>query len=193
MPEDSIVHQHYHASDGLIDVLDEKGIDVVTTLRDPYDQFVSLYFYVQRFRNAFEATDDPAGVMIDRDISDEAVLSFLGGPYGRYLEQGVRWLHSGHSTVVRYEDLVMSPEQTVLTLTERIGPVDPQTVRRSLEAAHPDRMRAQSPELRLHIRSATAGDWANHLTVEHLEAMARHESLILELGYPVRTAADLAS
>jgi hypothetical protein len=188
-PDGVIFHQHYHANSELLEVIEEQGVDVVTTLRDPYDQFVSLFFYVQNFPDAFRAADDPAQAMIGKRIDDEAALSFLAGEFGRYLEQGVGWLRNG-SAVVRYEDLVAAPELTVRRLLDRIAPRNPCTIRDSLEAASADRMREQSPELRLHIRAATTGDWRNHLNADHLRAMAMHGAKITELGYTVHRTVE---
>jgi hypothetical protein len=111
MPANTIVHQHYRPSREFLDVAEEYDIHLVTTLRDPYDQFVSLYFYVQRFSDAFREADDPAQTMIGKTIGDEAVVQFLETSFGRYLEQGVAWLRSQRSQIIRYEELVFSPEE----------------------------------------------------------------------------------
>ena len=156
---------------------------LVTTLRDPYDQFVSLYFYVQRFAEAYREADDAAQAMIGQPLNAPAVLDFLRGGFGRYLEQGVAWLRSGRSVIVRYEALSSAPLETLVRATNEIEPVGRDVLQAALEDATADRMRQSSPDMRAHIRSATVGDWRRHLTGVHVAAMNVHGDLLDALGY----------
>lgn len=185
-PDSAVVHQHYRPTHELLDIADEFGIRLVTTLRDPYDQFVSLFFYVQRFPERYQEADDPAQVLIGRDLGDDAVLQFLETSFRYYLELGVAWLRSRRSLIVRYEDLHFRPEESVLRVAREIQPLDPSAVRAAIKAASAGRMRKIGVDERVHIRSATVGDWRNHLGPAHLRAMEKHGDLVAELGYEVR-------
>src|SRR5262245_31607963 len=184
-PDDAIVHQHYRPSDRILSACDELDIEIVTTLRNPYDQFVSLYFYVQRFSDRFRDSPNPATAMIGRPIDDPAVVDFVRNGFRSNLEFGTSWLSSGRSAIVRYEELIQQPEEALLSLADQLAPVEPDAVRTAIEDAKPDRMRAQSKHVHAHIRAATTGDWRNHLSDAHLEAMSAHADLIEELGYRV--------
>jgi Sulfotransferase domain len=185
-PDRAVVHQHYRPTCELLDVAVEFDIRLVTTLRDPYDQFVSLFFYVQRFPADFQEADDPAQVLIGRELVDDAVLWFIETSFRRYLELGVAWLRSRRSLIIRYEDLSFRPEESVLRMARWIEPLGATAVQDALEAASADRMREIGPKYRHHIRAATVGDWRNHLGPAHLRAMEKHGDLVAALGYQVR-------
>jgi sulfotransferase family protein len=182
-PDNAILHQHYRPSAELLSATDELGIQLVTTLRNPYDQFVSLYFYVQRFADAYREADDPAQAMIGQPLNAPAVLDFMRNGFGRYLEQGVGWLRSGRSVIVRYEALSSAPLETMIRVTDEIRPVERGVLEAALEDASAGRMRQISPDMQTHIRAATVGDWQKHLTRVHIAAMGAHRKLLAALGY----------
>jgi hypothetical protein len=186
-PETAVCHQHFWPSTTLFTLAKSWDIKIATTLRDPYDQFVSWYWYVQRFPEAFEAAGDPGTAVIGKSIDDEAVLDFLGSRFGRFLDQGLAWLESGQSLIVRYEDLHVRPTEILSRVESRFDLKPSAATGEAVHGASAEKLREESPSLRLHVRAACVGDWKNHLTEAHLGVFRqRHRSRIERLGYAVQ-------
>jgi Sulfotransferase domain len=186
-PETTVCHQHYWPSAALFALANTWDIRIATTLRDPYDQFVSWYWYVQRFQEPFIAARDPSAAMIGKSIDDETVVDFLVSRFGRVLDQGVAWLESGQSLVVRYEDLHERPAEILDRAESQFEWTPMKAADEAILGASAEKLRQESPSLRLHVRAARVGDWKNHLTDAHLRAFRQHHrSRIDRLGYEVR-------
>jgi hypothetical protein len=186
-PDRSICHQHYWPSDRLFEIARDRGIALATTLRDPYDQFVSWYHYIQSFADAFVAAGDPGQRAIGKPIDHADVLDLLGNEFGAFLDQGIAWLESGRSLVVRYEDLHGNAEGVLIDAQRYFGvppAIDPA---HAIAGANAASMRRESADLARHIRSARAGGWRDHLLPVHLEIFRdRHARRIGGLGYAVQ-------
>jgi hypothetical protein len=185
-PDNAVLHQHFQASDRLI--ADAKSIDccIVTPIRDPYDTFVSLYHYIQRFQELFAG--DPGAKLIGRPLRHRRVLEYLRVDFGSRLDMGVGWVQRadvGQTVLVRYEDLHQAPRETLAGLTEALGrAVSQQRIDAAIEACSPERMRRQSREKALHIRAATVGDGRAQLNRRHLKVFREHHAArVLALGY----------
>lgn len=186
-PDRSICHQHYWPSEGLFDDTKQYQIGLATTLRDPYDQFVSWYFYVQNFSQIFVASGDPGQRAIGKPIDHPDVLELLQQYFSDFLEQGLQWLQSGRSLIVRYEALHDDPE-AVLTEAQRyfgLTPVRPFS--EAVAAASANMMRREGPDLERHIRAGKVDTWRDHLSDAHLEIFRQtHAERLTRLGYSVR-------
>ena len=77
--DDTVIHLHPEPTDAYFDLADSVGATTITLLRNPYDVFVSLYHYVQRFKDELADTSNPLSVMIDKDLEDEATFNYLMG------------------------------------------------------------------------------------------------------------------
>ncbi len=189
-PADSVYHQHYPFSPALMDAVDGVPAHVATILRDPYDMFVSLYFFVQTQaenpNRAAKGRSRDADVMIGRTIDDPESLAFLADGFDADLRKGIAWLESGRSAVVRYEALHADPRSAITELTAQLRPVDSARIERAIEDCQAENLLQQRKGLKRRIRAATVGDWKNHLSDEHLRIMRdRHAPLIERLGYTV--------
>lgn len=186
-PAKSICHQHFWPSPELDRIAVERGIGLITTLRNPYDQFVSWYFYVQAFAPAFRAVDDPAVRAIGRPIGDPVVLDLLATEFGTLLDQGVAWVESGGSFVVRYEDLHADPRAVLAAARSALGFEYAMPPEAAIAASERKAMRALGPDLASHIREGRSEGWRQHLTEAHLEVFrARHARRVAALGYELR-------
>lgn len=186
-PPRSICHQHFWPSAELGQIAGEHGLGLITTLRNPYDQFVSWYFYVQAFAEAFRAAGDPAARVIGRSIDDPVVLDLLAAEFGTLLDQGVAWLEAGSSLVVRYEDLHADPRAVLSTARSALGFDYAMPPDAAIAGSERKAMRALGPDLASHIREGRSEGWRQHLTEAHLEAFrARHAGRVAALGYALQ-------
>ena len=190
--DNSILQQHLRANDHkVLEGCDICGCQVVTLLRDPYDAFVSFYFYVNRMKRLFRELPD--GVMIGKPIDHPEVVAFIRSHYKRHLKMAHGWLRSQRAVVVRYEDMRGDTEAAIRDLTSEIGARPEAAVRAAVEACRAERLRGKGEAtkdhrwIRSHIRSATTGDSSKYLTQVHFDAFRESSAgLIRALGYPVR-------
>ncbi len=77
--DDTVIHLHPEPTDAYFELADSVGATTITILRNPYDVFVSLYHYVQRFKDELTDIGDPLSEMIDKDLEDEAAFNYLLG------------------------------------------------------------------------------------------------------------------
>jgi hypothetical protein len=186
-PPASVVHQHFWPSPILYSVARRHGIHLVTTVRDPYDQFVSWYFYIQNFAGAFVAAQDPGVRAIGKPIDHPDVLDLLAHEFGAFLDQAIAWVTSGTSLVIRYEALHRDPHEVLRAANRRFGLPFAMDVEEAVAGARPDRMRQDGPDMVRHIRSARVGDCHQHLSDAHRHLFRQwHGSRLERLGYPVR-------
>ena len=186
-PDGSVCHQHYWPSDRLLEIARDQGIALVTTLRDPYDQFVSWYYYIQNVADAFVAAGDPGQRAIGKLIDHADVLDLLGNEFGAFLDQGIAWLDSGQSLLVRYEDLHGNPEAALIDAQRYFGISPAIGLAQAIAGANAATMRRESADLARHIRMGRIGGWRDHLLPVHLDIFRdRHARRIARLGYAVR-------
>jgi hypothetical protein len=182
--ENTIMHQHFAPNHYFFDALQGVECEFVTTLRHPYDAFVSLYFHVQNKRRDFQNKPmDAHYLLLDKPIDHPDVLRFIETSYLYHLMQGKAWIDSQRSHIVRFEDLKNDPFRVLKNLTDQIRPVDDKTINAAIEACSLQRMKSR--DTTGHIRKGAIGDWRNHLTDAHMAIFRSDQfrSLIESLGY----------
>lgn len=185
----TIFHQHAKFSRRLAREMAAAPAHLIAVIRDPYDTFVSLYFWAQdrAAHGELGERERPRNSILDKPLDHPDVVAFLAEGYGQYVAQANEWLHSGRAEVVRYEDLHRDPIATLRRVTDRIEPVAEERITRAVEACRAENMRQKSAKFARHVRSATVGDSAQHLTAAHLAVFRdRYGDLVRSLGYPVR-------
>ena len=190
-PDQSVFHKHYDYSSEFVAIVTAIPAHLATILRDPYDQFVSLNFFVQTQAEAGLRKRDGArgdtDRMIGKPIDHPEVMASLADGFGSSLLKGIGWLESGRSVVIRYEALHADPVAELTRATDQIEPVPPELVARAIAACQAETMRQTHRGLHKRLRSATVGDWRNHLTEAHLAIFREHHAdAIRRLGYEVR-------
>jgi hypothetical protein len=182
--DEMIFHQHFHPTPRFIEVADSVRCHLVTTVRHPYDTFVSLYYYIQNFADDFIGKKDPGANLIGKPINHPDVLHFLQSSFGAHLEKGIAWVESGKSLIVRYEDLSSDPFAQMQRITSLIQSVNDAKIRDAIADSEAQVMRSRGETMVRHIRKARVGDWRNHLGPEHLEIFrSSHNQAICRLGY----------
>jgi hypothetical protein len=187
--DNTIFHQHLRPEATLIDMMDSVDAKLVTVLRNPYDTFVSLYFFVQNFPKLFRRPEHQLHSLREKPIDDPDVLEFLRqdhGGFGVHLLLALKWLESGKSTIMRYESLKANPLQELKKATDQLSPLEDEKLEAAIEACSVQKMRTQKKSWSKHVRKGSVGDWRNHLTEVHLEIFRDcHGELIEKLGYEV--------
>ncbi len=191
--DNAIFHQHCRYSEKICDVCDAIPAHVVTIVRDPYDTFVSMYYWLQT-RSKYDAArgkvrprERPKDLLIDKDLADPEVLNFLATTFGEYIRRANDWTHSGRAVVARYENLHADQLSELVKVTNQIRPVDQATIERAIEACKAENMKSMSKKMSTHIRSAKVGDSKEKLSQAHFDIFREnYADLITSLGYEVR-------
>jgi hypothetical protein len=191
--DNTIFHQHCRYTSKLCDVVEAIPAHLVTIVRDPYDSFVSMYYWLQtrssydKERGKVRSKVRPKDQIIDKPIDDPTVLDFLATTYGENLRRANDWVHSGRAVVARYESLHADQFGELTRIAGEVAPANPTAIEAATEACSADKMRAMSKKMATHIRSATVGDSKQRLGEPHYEIFRRqYADLVRSLGYEVR-------
>lgn len=188
-PDNSMFHHHAKFTVRLCNVIDAIPAHNVTLCRDPYDVFVSMYYWEQErsTRGLGRGQARPRHAMFGKPIDHPDVLGFLSNSFGAHINRAIGWQTSGRALPVRYEELHQDPIGALMRVTSAIEPVSEDTLHRALEVCRADRVRQQDEKMAWHVRSARVGDSRSKLTDAHLTIFReRHGNLIRQLGYEVR-------
>jgi hypothetical protein len=181
----SIFHQHFDAEPELFEAMKPVAPYVVTTNRNPYDTFVSLYFFAQRHKDAFPEAH-PVSMMVGKPVEHPDVLTYLAEHFPHQLYMTEAWMDSGKSIMVSYEDLYNDPYATVERVAKRIKAAPMGAIRKAVDASSADVLKKRGGYWNVHIRTATVGDWQSTLTDKHLKILRdNHADVIRKIGYEV--------
>jgi hypothetical protein len=186
-----IMHMHRGFGAKFCDVIEAVPAHIVTIVRDPYDAFVSRYYWTQQRSPGDQerAARRPRQRMVGKPLDDPEVLAFLADPkgFGGHLTAANEWLHSGRAIPVRYEDLHREPVEALTRVTNQIAPVERARIEEAIEWCRADKMRQRSAMMTWNVRVAKVGDSRERLTEEHLAIFReRYADQIRTLGYEVR-------
>lgn len=188
-PNGSMFHHHSRFHRNLCDVIDAIPAHHVTIVRDPYDVFVSMYYWEQERSSRGLGRDRPRPrhVMYGKPIDHADVLRFLADSFGQNIARALGWLQSGRAIPVRYEELHQDPVHALTRVTDRIESVTGERITAAIETCRADRMRQLDDKMAWHVRTAIVGDSRAKLSDIHFAVFReRHADLIRSLGYDVR-------
>ncbi len=190
-PDNTLFHLHCRYRPEFSDAIEATPAHVVTIVRDPYDAFVSRYYWTQQQlpKDMAKAEHRPRQRMVGKPIDDPEVLAFLADAngFGSHLVTANDWLHSGRAAVVRYEELHRDPVAALKDLTDRLVPTDRSRIDAALERCSAENMRARAKKKPWNIRVAKVGDSKDQLGEAHLAIFRdQYSELIRALGYDVR-------
>ena len=123
-----VTHQHVLPVRELFAWGDPLGVHYITILRHPGDMLLSLYHYVnnmaQNWKEAGRIGKIPSHGLIGQPLDGKAVREYMEVHFAdECLHKSVAWINSGRATVLRYEDLHLSPETALSRLAEDLCPV----------------------------------------------------------------------
>ncbi|MGI9252889.1 MAG: sulfotransferase domain-containing protein, partial [Thermomicrobiales bacterium] len=158
-PDGSIIHIHNKCTERLCNAIEAIPASIVTIIRDPYDAFLSMYYWTQQRseRQLDNRQGRPRQSMAGKALDDPAVLEFLGDSFGTTIEQGVGWLTGGRAHVVRYEALHADAAGVLHDLTGVLAPVPTDAVERAIRDCRAEVMRQRDQKMQWHIRSGKVG------------------------------------
>jgi Sulfotransferase domain len=188
-PDGSMFHHHSRFSGRLCDVIDAIPAHHVTIVRDPYDVFVSMYYWEQEraSRGLGQERPRPRNAMYGKPLDHEDVLAFLADGFGPHIARASGWLHSGRVISIRYEELHHDPVGALKRVTDQIEPIDVARIEGAINACRAERVRQQDEKMAWHVRAAKVGDSRDKLGPAHIDIFReRHGDLIRSLGYEVR-------
>ncbi|MDQ3226525.1 MAG: sulfotransferase domain-containing protein [Chloroflexota bacterium] len=190
-PDNSLFHLHCRYRPKIADAIEATPALILTMVRNPYDAFVSRYFWTQQRMppDREKAEARPRQRMVGKPLDDPDVLAFLADPhgFGSHLTTADAWLHSGRALVVRYEDLHRDPVTALTRATDAIEPVPPDRTDAAIEACTAENLRHQTGWKARSIRVAKVGDSTQRLAEAHLAIFRdQYADLIRSLGYEVR-------
>ncbi|MFN8591501.1 MAG: sulfotransferase domain-containing protein [Thermomicrobiales bacterium] len=192
-PDGTIFHQHCRYKAKLCDAIDDTPAHLVTIIRDPYDAFVSMYYWIQsrtdfdKEKGKVRPKERPRDTMYGKPLEDPAILDYLATGFGDQMRRGEEWIHSGRAIVVRYEDLHRDAVGALTAVTNQIEPVDRDRIDKAIDACSVDNMRKMSKRLARHVRVGKVGDSRDKLGNVHLTIFRdQYADLIKALGYEVR-------
>jgi hypothetical protein len=186
--ENSIFHQHFSPTTFFFNLVDSIDCKIVTTIRNPYDSFVSLFYFVQNFPKQFNRPEHPLRVLYGKTIDHADVLDYISRDdgFGRHIYVSNKWVESERTTFIRYENLHRSPFLELKETTDCISPTIDEVIGEAIQACSAEKMRREKKNWEKHIRKGEIGDWQNHLTEAHLDIFRRqYGELIEKLGYEV--------
>ena len=128
----SVFHQHYDYTPEFVELVETVPARVATIIRNPYDSFVSLYYFVQAQAEVKRSRTNPSVTMIGKPIDDPEVISYLRTGFYKVLDKALGWVESDSSVVVRYEELHRDPAAELRRATGQIAPVAPETIEHAI-------------------------------------------------------------
>jgi hypothetical protein len=197
-PDDTVFHLHCRYRSKICDAFEATPAHVVTIVRDPYDAFVSRYYWTQEQHlwlqqreqsDLAKADRRPRRRMVGKPLDDPEVLAFLADPngFGSHLTTANNWLHSGRAVVVRYEDLHRDPVEALTRVTQNLAPADRSRIESAIAWCTAENMRARAKTKPWNVRVAKVGDSRERLGEAHLAIFReRYADLVRSLGYDVR-------
>ena len=195
-----VTHQHFLPERPLLDWAAKTQAHLVTMIRHPADILVSLYHYCCNYPDHYKedpgislalAADAPARqetAGLAHHVVDGQLLRILQERIMCDINISISWMRTGHSNVVRYEDLRVEPQRTLITLTESIAPASSDRIEKAIEACDIKVLRDNYATDSRFFRRALIGEWRSVLPVHVLRRFAEEEpfrSQLSFLGYEV--------
>jgi hypothetical protein len=190
LPDDQgsyVFYQHFLPTEQVLTWGSRNHVQFVTLTRHPADVFLSLYKLI----NDLEKTGMDQSItscswyrkLIGRPLSAPEVFDFIVNDFDE-VHNSLFWIQSGRALKVRYEDLNMRTEETLLELTRQIRPVSLEHIRQAIAECTKDKMRQQSDFLRINVRKGSVGEGREKLSPRHLELIrCKYADELETLGY----------
>lgn len=191
-----VIHGHDVATEELQAILRQKGVMVVTTLRDPRDQCISRMFHVRR--DTSHSWHKRLGDLNEVDALLECIEGRNSFPsVSQLMKISTTWLEGGYDVqIIRYEGLKANPVREFRKIADYLRiPLSDRLIKQIVRRNRFERLsvggkfwrtgRAEGNEnANSHFRKGIVGDWQNHFQDMHKERFkAAAGQLLIDLGY----------
>jgi hypothetical protein len=183
-----IAQQHYRPEPELLTWGEQNRALFITPLRHPGDILVSLWHMLRN--KSYDPKADLTylePVLRDGAQMGKGTMGYVTRHFHNELHNMIRWVQSGRSIIVRYEDLWRDPVATLSQLTEEIHPVSGDRLEAAIDLCDIRMLRKlrDDPEGRF-FRKGGPGSWRDELPESVLDIFRNHEpypEYFRDLGY----------
>lgn len=176
--ESFVTHQHFLPKPYIVAWGEKVSAKFITMARHPGDLFVSLFFYVNQYGDAWRKAgilgQTPSHCLIGQPLDGSVVMNYLARDFhGECLGKTIAWQDSGKAQMIRYEDLKNAPAETVQSLSGFLEPVTSTRIREAIQKSQFKAMRKNAgPGMKAHFRKGKTGGWRRWLNKTHCDIIA---------------------
>jgi hypothetical protein len=172
-----VAQQHYRPEPSLLAWAERNRALLTTPLRHPGDIWVSLWHMLQN--KSYDPKADLRylePVLRDGAEMGKGTIEYIKKHFPNELHNMIRWMQSGRSIIVRYEDLWRDPVATLSQVTEEIQPVSGDRLEAAIDLCDIRMLRKlrDDPEGRF-FRKGGPGSWRNELPESILDIFRSYE------------------
>jgi len=132
--DDWISYLHAIPSEEVLKKLKSMGVILVTIVRHPGDQLVSMINFSKWY---FESVDPERSLIGDAEVDDPTLLNYASTLHLKNLRITMLWDSCG-SHIIKYEDLFYKPFEALKNLTTKIRQVNDLDIHRGIALASPE-------------------------------------------------------
>lgn len=183
-----IAQQHYRPEPDLLTWGEQNRALFITPLRHPGDILVSLWHMLQN--KSYDPKADLTylePVLRDGSQMGNGTMGYVTKRFHNELHNMIRWMQSGRSIIVRYEDLWRDPSATLSRVVGQIDPLSRDRIESAIDLCDIQMLRKlrNDPQGRF-FRKGGPGSWRDELPESVLDIFRNHEpypEYFRELGY----------
>ena len=186
LPDGFLVAMHWHRTKEMQDLLRERRIDVLVTVRHPLDILISILRFSQ-FEPAtafwLEGEGGSETVLKDANPADRRFLDYaLSERAAALFSVSLEWLRQARA-VVRYEDLVENPQKTLQEVLDTLGEAATRPLDEAIRSFEISQLRSVTGK---HCWLGRPGLWRAVISDEYRQAIyQKHCSVFEAFGYTV--------
>jgi hypothetical protein len=181
-----IGQQHFYPTPEILSTAASAGVVFVTTIRHPADVLVSLYHHVRRTGETSDSPADPGYMQADEQGLGARAQAYVREGFFQMLHLSLVWMQTGVAHLVRYEDLLVKPTDTLRRLCAEIAPTVPGAIRWAAAESEIGELRRSNPENASFFRKGGAGGWRRTVPAairKIFETQPPYPEQFKELGY----------
>lgn len=188
MGSDWVALQHYRPRSQLLTWARQNHAQFVTMVRHPGDVLVSLWHMM--CNRSYDPSADLRYLrllMLDSERMGEHAREYVEKYFFSMIRLSLRWMQSGASLVVRYEDLWRDPVDTLTQLTDSLQPVPQDRIERAIDLCDIQMLRRFRDDAEgKFFRKGGPGNWRYELPASIIDVFRHQEpypDLFEALGY----------
>ena len=185
-----IGQQHFYPTPEILSGAADAGVVFVTTIRHPADVLVSLYHHVRRTGETSELSAEPGYMQGDEPGLGARAQAYVREGFFQMLHLSLVWMRTGVAHLVRYEDLLVKPTETLRRLCVEIAPTAPGAIRWAVAESEIGELRRSNPENANFFRKGGAGGWRETVPAairKIFETQSPYPEQFKELGYSLES------